>query len=248
MKTEHNTFKLKNIFLIKWHDLLLESIVEKALFSFFIFVTFIFVLIHSLSVLDFSVPNYYSKDILRITSDGSYAEYFQYMLLVGTCYFIILISLIDKKYFFFLPFFIYLLCDDYLRLHDNKSVEFFLYFKPTFLYLSELTTFRLKDFFELAMAFVALFFLFFSFLILKFRDNELIIFMKKFMFSIYSLIFFAVIVDIIGVKIIELIDTPKHIVNTLIYFFEETGEMITCSYIFIIFFGFFIKKKSRYNL
>ena len=153
-----------------------------------------------------------------------------------------------KNIFFFLPFFIYLLCDDYLRLHDNKSVEFFLYFKPTFLYLSELTTFRLKDFFELAMAFVALFFLFFSFLILKFRDNELIIFMKKFMFSIYSLIFFAVIVDIIGVKIIELIDTPKHIVNTLIYFFEETGEMITCSYIFIIFFGFFIKKKSRYNL
>ena len=191
MKTEHNTFKLKNIFLIKWDDLLLESIVEKALFSFFIFVTFIFVLIHSLSVLDFSVPNYYSKDILRITSDGSYAEYFQYMLLVGTCYFIILISLIDRKYFFFLPFFVYLLCDDYLRLHDGKSIYFFSYFKPTFVYLSEVTTFRPKEFFELAMAFVALFFLLFSFLILKFRDNELISFMKKFMFSIYSLIFFC---------------------------------------------------------
>jgi hypothetical protein len=95
------------------------------------------------------------------------------------------------------------------------------------------------------MAFIPLFFLFFSFLILKFRDNELINFMKKFIFSIFSLIFFAVIVDILGIKIIELIDTPKHIVNTLIYFFEEAGEMITCSYIFIIFFGFFIKKTGN---
>ena len=51
--------------------------------------------------------------------------------------------------------------------------------------------------------------------------------------------------DILGIKIIELIDTPKHIVNTLIYFFEEAGEMITCSYIFIIFFGFFIKKTGN---
>ena len=44
-----------------------------------------------------------------------------------------------------------------------------------------------------------------------------------------------------GVIIIDYVDTPKHFINTSIYFIEEGGEMVTCSYLFTIFFGHFLK-------
>ena len=70
-------------------------------------------------------------------------------------------------------------------------------------------------------------------------------FLIKYFFSVFCLIFFAVIVDILGVKLVSLINTPKHPLNTIIYFFEEGGEMITCSYIFVVFLNLYLKIKSK---
>ena len=100
MINKYKSHKSENIFLIEWTDIALKSNMEKALFSFFVFITFIFVLIHSLSVFGISAPNSFPKEILRITTDQGYAEYFQYMLLIGTCYFIISIFNIFFNYFY----------------------------------------------------------------------------------------------------------------------------------------------------
>lgn len=241
---------LKNFFKIKLNDLIFKSTLEKVLFLFFCIIVLLFLLIHGLSVLGININYHQSKELLRVTTDGSYAEYFQYMLLVGTCYFIILISFIEKKYLLIFPFFFYLLLDDFFRIHDNYSEVLYLYpnIKLFFENLSYITSIREKDFYELTFNFIPLFLFIVSLLIIKFDDVDKS-FIKKYIFSVISLIFFAVIVDILGVKFVELIDTPKHPLNTLIYFFEEGGEMFTCSYIFVIFLNLYltIKSKSNFN-
>ena len=187
--------------------------------------------------------------MLRVNVDGSHAEYFQYMLLVGTCYFIILISFLEKKYLFIFPFFFYLLLDDFFRFHDVYSKNMYVYpnIKFFFEYLSFKTNIRDKDFYELTFNLIPLSLFLVSLLIIKF-ENVKKNFIIKYIFSVICLIFFAVIVDILGVKLIQLINTPRHPFNTLIYFFEEGGEMITCSYIFIIFLNLYLTMKSKSNL
>ena len=83
-------------------------------------------------------------------------------------------------------------------------------------------------------------------LILKFENVDKV-FIKKYFFSIMCLIFFAIIVDILGLKLIEIINISKHPINTVIYFLEEGGEMITCSYIFVNFLSFYLNFSSKLN-
>ena len=240
--------QLLSILKIKLVDLTLKSKLEKTLFSFFAIIILFFIIIHSLSVLGVSVNHYYSKDLLRITSDGSYAEYFQYMLLLGICYFIILISLIEKKYFLFLPFFFYLFLDDFFRFHDSYSVYLSLFpnIKLFLETLSSITTIRIKDWYEFTFHLFPLCLFLISMLILKFENVDKV-FIKKYFFSIMCLIFFAIIVDILGLKLIEIINISKHPINTVIYFLEEGGEMITCSYIFVNFLNFYLNFSSKLN-
>ena len=239
--------KLLNILKIKLSDLTYKNKIERTLFSFFAIIIFLFIIIHSLSVLGISVNHYYSKDLLRITSDGSYAEYFQYMLLLGICYFIFLTSLIEKKYFLFFPFFLYLFVDDFFRFHDNWGMYYLSSFPSIKLFtetLSSITTIRTKDFYEFYSHLFPLCLFFISMLILKFNNVDKG-FIRKYLFSVMCLIFFAIIVDILGLKLIEIVNIPKHPINTLIYFFEEGGEMITCSYIFINFLSHYLNLSSK---
>ena len=104
-----------------------------------------------------------------------------------------------------------------------------------------------KDFYELTFNLIPLCLFLVSLLIIKF-DNVRKNFIIKYLFGVTCLIFFAVIVDILGVKLVQFINTPKHPLNTLIYFIEEGGEMITCSYIFIIFLNLYLTIKSKSNL
>ena len=225
------------------NDLKLENKPERVIFAIFFLFVMIFILLHSLYVIGINLPTSgFSKDLYRVTHDHSYAEFFQYVVLLGSCFLIIFISILDKKYLFFFPFLLLLLLDDYFTIHDKYSTEIFKFFLPFFKTLSELSTLRIKDFFELSWHFISLIFFLFSLFIIKFQNNEIKVFLKKYVFAVLCLIFFALIVDILGVKIIEIIDTPKHFINTLIYFLEEGGEMITCSYLFSIFFGLYIKK------
>ena len=225
------------------NDLKLEKIPERVIFAILFLFSMIFILLHSLHVIGINLPTSgFSKDLYRVTHDHSYAEFFQYVVLLGSCFLIIFISILDKKYLFFFPFLLLLLLDDYFTIHDKYSTEIFKFFLPFFKTLSELSTLRIKDFFELSWHFISLIFFLFSLFIIKFQNNEVNVFLKKFVFAVLCLIFFGVIVDILGLKIIMIIDTPKHFINTLIIFLEEGGEMITCSYIFSIFFGLYINK------
>ena len=249
MVAKNYNIKLQNILKFQLSNLIFESTLEKKLFLFFFIIVLLFLLIHGLSVLGIYVPSSYSKELLRVDNDGSHAEYFQYMLLVGICYFIILISFLEKKYLFIFPFFFYLLLDDFFRIHDYYSSYLYVYpnIKFFFEYLSFKTNFREKDFYELTFNLIPLCLFLVSLLIIKF-DNVRKNFIIKYLFGVTCLIFFAVIVDILGVKLVQLINTPRHPLNTFIYFIEEGGEMITCSYIFIIFLNLYLTIKSKSNL
>ena len=144
-------FQLPKNLKVKLSDLTFESTLANTLFLFFCLIVLLFLLIHGLSALNIFITYSYSKELLRVTTDGSHAEFFQYMLLVGICYFVILTSVIEKKYLLIFPFFFYLLLDDFFRIHDHysKSLEKYPNIKLFFENLSYLTTFRVKDFYEL---------------------------------------------------------------------------------------------------
>ena len=232
---------------MKIKKLIFETKPELIFFSILFFYCIVFVILNSFQVLGINLPTSgFSKNLYRINYDHSYAEFFQYLMLLGTSFLIILIFINDKKYLFFLPLFVLFFIDDYFRIHDNYSLIIFKSFLFFFNELSQLTKIRVKDFFELSWHLITLLFFLFSLIILFIRNKEVNDFIIKYIFGIICLIFFGAFIDIIGVKIVEIINTPKHFLNTLIYFFEELGEMTSCAYLFTIFFGLYLKKLNSF--
>lgn len=224
----------------------LENKPEIVIFSILITYCLFYILLHGLYVIGIDIPSsQFSKDLYRVTFDHSYGEFFQYQLLLGCCIIIVLLSYYRLKYIFLFPLFLLLLLDDYLLLHENYSKILFKNFELNFSIVANIIGIRVNDIFEISWHFITLTMFIFSLSILLFKKEEiLLVLLKKYIFAVFLLIFFALFVDIVGVPILDYLNRPKHFINTAIYFIEEGGEMITCSYLFSIFFGHYLKAIS----
>ena len=223
----------------------LDNNPEKIIFLILFIFSLSYLFLHSLYVLGINLPkSHFSNELYRVTRDHSYAEFFQYQTLLGSCILILLTSLKDFKYILILPFFFTLLLDDYLRIHDVYSVVIFESFDEVINSLAHMTGLRIKDFYELFWHLISLILFIISLFIFFFKDEVVIIFLQKYIFAVLCLIFFAIFVDIAGVQIMQYVDKPKSFINTIIYFLEEGGEMIKCSYIFSILFGLCLEKNK----
>lgn len=213
---------------------------EKFFFIFLFIVSITFILLNGMMLIGVNLPSKFSNDLYRINYDHSYGEFFQYFLLFGTLIFNFFIFFKEKFFIYTIPFILYLLIDDYFMLHDNANAVIFSKFDYIFLKFSLL---RIKDYYEFIWHLIITLPLFII-SILCFKEKNLLIdkFKFKYLISIILLIFFGMVVDFFSVIIIDIINTPKHPINTLITFFEEGGEMIVCSFLFSSYIGYFVEK------
>ena len=76
--------------MLRINDLKLEKIPERVIFAILFLFSMIFILLHSLYVIGINLPTSgFSKDLYRVNYDHSYAEFFQYVVLLGSCFLII---------------------------------------------------------------------------------------------------------------------------------------------------------------
>ena len=161
--------------------------------------------------------------------DLGYAEFYQYMKEYWIVILLLIIAYKRKKliYFSWSLIFLYVLLDDSLKLHERIGVTIseLLEFQPLF-------GLRAQDFGELSVS-ILFGTVLFSFLALlyfkskveakKISNNLLVLF--------FSLVFFGVLIDMIGMIFHGEGSLFRHLLNHLIIIIEDGGEMFVMSVI-----------------
>ena len=206
------------------------------LLIFFISVDFVFLLLHFLNDMDILL----NSRLFSVEEDGGYSEMYQYLKWVLIIVLNIMLSLKTKAigYLAWATFFLYLLADDSLQIHE-KVGEFF----AGFFNLSPFLGLRPQDYGELSVCILAG--LIFSPLILwSYRSGSAEY--KKVTLDLVMLIallvFFGVFVDMLHV-VIELGSKVTWMLGAL----EDGGEMVSTS--IILWYSYLISlHKTRPNV
>ena len=83
-----------------YENIKLENKPEKIFFLILLLYSLFYLILHSLYVIGINLPtSNFSPELYRVTKDHSYAEFFQYQTLFGTCILIIITSIKDIKSF-----------------------------------------------------------------------------------------------------------------------------------------------------
>ena len=190
---------------------------------------FTFILLHC-----FHLKHFLSNILFSIEKDFGYAEIYQY---IKEYWIIVLLFMLAIKrdyiiYFAWTLLFIYLLCDDSLRIHEKFGhyLADYFEFKPMF-------QLRAQDFGELAVS-IFFGFLLFTFIGISylFSDNIAKQISKHLFILIMFLAFFGIVIDMLQIAISW---------GTAIWgLIEEGGEMLTMSVITWYVFNLEIEQKN----
>ncbi len=192
--------------------------INKPLLTLLILIDFIFILMHCLLLYGIIDNNLN----FSIEKDFGYAECYQYIKEFGI--FLILFFLFYKKrqviYLVWGLFFLYLLLDDSLSLHETYGVCLADYFN-----LQAQFNLRAEDFGEL-LIFAFFGFLFFIFIVFSSLRTDLKgkMITRHLFLLILVLVFFGVCIDLLHIA------TPYH--ENKFAVMEDGGEMLTMSFIF----------------
>lgn len=190
--------------------------------------------------------------LYNLASDKSYFEFFQYNLLLWCAIIALIISLKDdhKNTSFLSVIYIYLLLDDFLRIHDFLGpiyVEKILQINLNLEYFKNWI--RLKDISEITVwLIVGLVIMIFILIKYKsFSDSEKVYLYFNCIFWLI-LAFFGIFIDVIGAnkELYFNINDNKFFLNGTFTFFEEFGE-ITCIiglFLFLYNYNEYLSKKS----